>query len=109
MAALALVDDEPTILRVMSLLLSEEGWDVSTFACAEDAVEPLRRGAFAALVTDHVLPGMTGLELALQTRAVHPAMPCVVISGHPAPEGCALPWFAKPVDLDALLRVISPA
>jgi DNA-binding NtrC family response regulator len=106
--ALALVDDDPGIRRVMSLLLTEEGWAVTAFESAESALPPLLRGDFAALITDHVLPGMHGLDLARQLRAAHPATPCVVISGYSAPEGCDLPWLCKPVDFDTLLRAITP-
>ncbi len=107
--ALALVDDDPGIRRVMSLLLEEEGWVVTAFESAEAALPSLLRGDFAAVITDHVLPGMRGLDLARQLRAAHPATPCVVMSGYSAPEGCDLPWLCKPVDFDALLRAIAPA
>lgn len=107
--ALALVDDDPGIRRVMSLLLEEEGWTVTAFESAEAALPAVLRGDFAALITDHVLPGMRGLELALRLRAVYPATPCVVISGYGSPDGCEVPWLCKPVDFDALLRAITPA
>lgn len=107
--ALALVDDDPGIRRVMSLLLEEEGWAVTAFASAEAALPALLHGDFAAVITDHVLPGMRGLDLARQLRAAHPATRCVIISGHSPPEDCELPWLCKPVDFDALLQVIAPA
>lgn len=107
--AVALIDDDPGIRRVMTLLLAEEGWTVTSFESAEDALPSLLRGDFAAVVTDHVLPGMRGLDLARALRAAQPATRCVVISGYPPPEDCDFPWLCKPVDFGALLDAITSA
>lgn len=90
-------------------LVREEGWTVTAFESAEAALPAVLRGDFAALLTDHVLPGMRGLELSLRLRAVYPATPCGVIRGHGSPDGDEVPWPCKPFDLDAPLRAITPS
>lgn len=105
--ALALVDDDPLTRRALKALLEDEGWEVETFADAEGALEPLAQGRFAALVTDYVLPGIRGTELARRARDADPALRCVVISGYERPAGEELPWFMKPVDVDALVAALA--
>ncbi len=106
---LALVDDDAATRRALKVLLEEEGWRVDAFASAEDALGRLAEGGFAALVTDHVLPGIRGAELARRVRAAHGAMRCVVISGYEPPPDVELPWIRKPIDFDALLQTLDGA
>ena len=70
-AHVLVVDDDPTIADVVTILLREGGFAVekmtdSTEALARLAAEPAR---FAALVTDHDMPGIKGSELIDRARA----------------------------------------
>lgn len=106
---LALVEDDLRTQRAMSMLLEEEGWVVEAFGDASVALEALRSGDFQALVTDHVLPGMQGLDLVRVVQREHPSVRCVVVSGYDAPKeakAMGVPWLLKPVDFDALVRLI---
>lgn len=104
---LAVVDDDATTRRALQTLLEEEGWAVDTFPSAEEALAPLAAGAFDALVTDQVLPGLRGVELARRARAAHPTLRCVIISGYERPREVALSWVQKPIDFDALLAALA--
>ncbi|MFO0647672.1 MAG: response regulator [Polyangiales bacterium] len=103
---LAVVDDDAMTRRALKPLLEEEGWQVDVFASAEDALPALAREGFTALVTDNVLPGIHGLELARRVRATHASMRCVVISGYDQPSDVEVPWLRKPIDFDALLSTL---
>jgi YesN/AraC family two-component response regulator len=50
------------------------------------------------LITDHLMPGMTGVELAYAVRARHPATKILIVSGFAEVEGIdpALPRLTKP-------------
>jgi len=106
----ALVEDDTRTRQAMSTLLQEEGWQVEAFERAEQALVRLRQARFHALVTDHILPGMKGLELVLSARREDPSLRCAVISGT-SPLGDALAqgvrWFTKPVNFDALVEEIA--
>lgn len=103
---LCLVDDDAATRRALKTLLEEEGWGVEVFASAEDALAPLAGGGFAALVTDHVLPGLRGEELTRRARARQPALRCVIISGYERPPDVDVMWMKKPIDFDALVATL---
>ena len=77
------IDDEPLVRTATATMLSSLGYDVVE---AEDG----RRGwnliedglAPAIVVTDHIMPGMTGAELALRLRAERPEIAVLIISGY---------------------------
>lgn len=80
-----LVDDEPQIVRLGERTLRGEGYTVvghtdPAAALAEFRAAPLR---FDLLVTDHDMPGLAGLALAREVRTLRPALPVVLVSGHP--------------------------
>jgi CheY-like chemotaxis protein len=57
------------------------------------------------MVTDHMMPGMTGLELAAASREVRPSLPVLLATGYAElPEGTQLnlPRLAKPYHQDQL-------
>ena len=73
---------------------------------AEAALRILREGTSIDLVvTDHAMPGMTGLELAERIRAEWPTLPILLASGHaelPERSGLSIPRLAKPFRRDEL-------
>lgn len=106
----ALVEDDTRTRRVMATLLEDEGWTVEAFDRAEAALERVQRGGIEALITDHILPGMKGLELVLNARSVSPTLRCVVISGTSPLDDAVVKnvrWITKPVNFDALVAEIS--
>lgn len=109
---LALVEDDANTQRAMELLLRDEGWEVVSFSDATKALEAIRAGDFQALVTDHVLPGMQGIELVERVQREDPSVRCVIVSGYDAPpsaKSAAVRWLLKPVDFDALVRELTTA
>ena len=66
---LLVVDDNPANLKLASMLLAGEGFDVRTVADAEAATALLRAWKPAAILMDLQLPGMDGLELTRRLKA----------------------------------------
>jgi CheY-like chemotaxis protein len=76
-------------------MLTDLGYEVHEAPSAEEALRLLDEGLAPYLVvTDHLMPGLTGLDLARDLRARHPKMPVLIVSGYAAMDGIA-PGFAR--------------
>jgi PAS domain S-box-containing protein len=112
---IVLVEDEDD-LRLMAVeSLTSIGLEVEDFGCAEDALQrcqPTVDGDrdFDALVTDVILPHMSGIELVAELRRLHPGLPAVYMTGYTGardiPPDQGDPVLRKPYTPDQLrLRV----
>ncbi|HEX7871804.1 MAG TPA: MHYT domain-containing protein [Sphingobium sp.] len=100
-----LVDDEDQVRLATADMLHELGYVVVEACCAEEALDVVGSGrAFDLLLTDHLMPGMTGTELAQQMRSARPDLPVLVISGYAEARGVEvdIPRLAKPFRRDEL-------
>jgi two-component system, NarL family, capsular synthesis sensor histidine kinase RcsC len=111
---LVIVDDDPTILRLLSVTLGAGlGADVATFHSGPSALEAwptLPR--VEVLVTDLTMPEMSGFELAQKVRALQPNLPCIVLSA--VDSRIEVPAFisamlVKPCPLRTLINTIEGA
>jgi CheY-like chemotaxis protein len=75
------VDDEPNSLILRKLVLEKAGFQVITAASATQAMEVLSTRPVDLILSDQLMPGVTGTELARQVKARHPQLPVVLISG----------------------------
>lgn len=109
------VDDEPMLLELASVILEPLGYRVETFRAPETALR-----AFAAakppptlIVTDYAMPGMNGLELVAACRRVRPEQRTLLVSGTVGPEVCrgaaAKPdgFLAKPYQARQLTEAVA--
>jgi signal transduction histidine kinase/CheY-like chemotaxis protein len=76
------VEDEPAMLEVTRRLLEEGGYRVLTAAGGEEAVRLAEAHELDLLVTDVVLPGMLGREIAGRIEALRPGIGVLYMSGH---------------------------
>ncbi|MDO6414921.1 PAS domain-containing protein [Sphingomonas sp. BIUV-7] len=105
-----LVDDEDYVRLSTADMLSELGYEVIEAASAEAALTLVRRGiAPDILITDHLMPGMTGSDLARALRAEQPRLAVLIISGYAESEGVELdlPRLTKPFRRDELIASLS--
>ena len=80
------VDDEPSIVQVVGLYLENKGCVITP---AENGTEGLRlfeQQPFDLVISDRVMPEMTGDQLAAEIRARAPEMPIILITGHKGPQ-----------------------
>ena len=80
-------------------MLVDLGYEVIEAQSGEEALRLLRDGAAPdLLVTDHLMPGMSGAELAREARALRPGLPILLVSGYAEVDGIApdLPRLTKP-------------
>jgi CheY-like chemotaxis protein len=78
------VDDEPVVLRVVSMILDTAGFQVLAAPDGRAALEICKstKGPIDLLLTDVKMPGMDGLELARFFQEQRPRVPIVFMSGH---------------------------
>jgi CheY-like chemotaxis protein len=105
-----LVDDEELVRASTADMLAEMGYAVVQAVSAEEALKLVEEGlAPDVLVTDYLMPGMNGNDLAHELRCRWPALPVLLVSGFADAESIA-PDFARLVkpfrhtDLTARLR-----
>ncbi|MBI3447741.1 MAG: response regulator [Acidobacteria bacterium] len=84
------VDDEPGVREILRLVLEERGYHVLEAAGAAEAIETAAAcgSGVDLLVTDLLMPGMGGRELADRLRVLSPALKILFVTGH-APERLA--------------------
>lgn len=105
-----LVDDEELVRSSTNDMLSEIGYEVVEAASAERAMELLADGLRPdLLVTDHLMPGMTGSELARAAKAERPNLPVLIVSGYAEHAGLDsdLVALTKPFRRDELAAAIA--
>jgi CheY-like chemotaxis protein len=105
-AVILFVDDDPLIAMSTVEMLEDLGHRVIGVSSGQHALDILRsEQPVDLMVTDHMMPGMTGLELAAASREVRPSLPVLLATGYAElPEGTQLdlPRLAKPYHQDQL-------
>lgn len=94
-----LVDDEELVRMSTAEMLADLGYDVIEANSAQQALQLLDEGASPNFViTDHLMPGMSGANLALEVRARKPGLPILIVSGYTEAEEIApdFPRLTKP-------------
>ena len=78
------VDDEPEVLAALEEMLATLGYEPAGFNNSHAALEALREDPrrFDAVITDEVMPWLTGTQLAIEMRKLNPALPIVIASGY---------------------------
>ena len=81
-----IVEDEPDILKIMTLTLKQEGFNVLSADNAEDAIELAREQAekITLTVSDIILPGMNGIDMSKMLLIMNPRMKFLFMSGYSA-------------------------
>ena len=77
-----IVDDELNIRRVLAAMLAREGYEVTTAGNGEQALAVLQKTPVDAVVTDLVMPGMSGLKLLERAGVEFPDVPIIMITAH---------------------------
>jgi len=77
------VDDQEIFAEVVAAILRSEDYDTRTFQSGEDVVERLSssKDQPVVLLTDYVMPGMSGMELIIKARTMVDGLKTVLFSG----------------------------
>ena len=107
-----LVDDEELVRSSSAEMLAELGYTVVEASDAEEAITLVEAGLRPdLLVTDHLMPGMTGVELARRLKQRFPRLRALIVSGYAEAEGLApdLPRLEKPFRAAELAHMLAEA
>jgi DNA-binding response OmpR family regulator len=106
-----IIDDEPSILRLVALVLQDLGCEALQAPDAETAEQILGSARPAFIITDVRLPGIDGLELTrrVKSHAELSQTPVLLMSAFGEPPGhCGDAFLAKPFDIDGFTEFVKP-
>ena len=75
-----IVDDEPSLIELLSMAMRYEGWELSTATTGTDAVRAAREARPDAIVLDMMLPDFDGLEVMRRIRTEQPDVPVIFLT-----------------------------
>lgn len=75
------VDDEEIPRKLRGLILQKQGYRIVTAASGMQALELLDAGGIHLVLSDQMMPGMTGTELTKRVKSTWPTLPVILISG----------------------------
>ena len=113
-----LVEDEPAVLEINQAMLEYLGYQVMTAINGQEALAIYRehRTEIALILSDMVMPEMTGEALFHTLKAENPNIKMVMMSGYPLGEKGAellekgvVDWFEKPISFGPLSQVVDKA
>jgi CheY-like chemotaxis protein len=111
-----LVEDEDTVRNVVARLLKKLGYQVSSAANADEAIACFDKGdSFDLVVTDIVMPGLSGIEMSEVLKARFPELRFLFISGYTsrelgtAPTAPPEPFLPKPFTMHELAEEVRKA
>lgn len=98
------VDDEPVSLLVRTRVLEKAGYEVIPVNSAAEALEALQSRPVDLVLTDLIMPGMNGAELAREIKTQNPGLPVILFSGvNEIPEGSSTGLFVSKLEGPAFL------
>jgi len=111
--SILVVDDDPSIRKVLTAILEEKGYYVETVDTGEKAIRKSKNRFYNLALIDIRLPDMEGTELLIQMKQTVPKMVKVMITGYPSLQNAvealnkgADAYIIKPLDIDNALSVI---
>jgi two-component system response regulator AtoC len=115
-ASLLIVDDEPSIRKVLAAQLGRFGYEIFTAEDGETAVAMLAEHPVDVVITDLKMPGISGLELLAHVHELLPGTPVVLITAHGTIETAvealkkgAFDYITKPFEQEELRAAVEKA
>jgi len=116
MKTIMVIDDDKMILMILKQTLSKEGYRVLTCASGEEGIALLSTSHADLVLTDYLMPGMSGIEVLNIIRQNQPLLPIIILTGHgdvaltiKAIQLGAVDFIEKPIHSRELLEVIKRA
>ncbi|HHO52865.1 MAG TPA: response regulator [Deltaproteobacteria bacterium] len=108
---LLLIDDDDRVRRTLRRCLQQAGYEVLEAADGYQALELLKETQLVLMITDLLMPGMNGVQVAEQARALHPGIGVIYMSGYtddvlPEREAMHQAFLPKPFLPEELLAVV---
>jgi len=104
-----LIDDDPSLRRVIEYSLAESGYSVLPAASGEEGLALFQKEPCDAVITDITMPGISGMEVLVKVRKADPNVPVIVITAYGTIESAvsamkqgAFDYITKPFNRDEL-------
>ena len=104
-----IVDDEEIIRALLSEILSDEGFEVTTASDGNEAIELLNSDQFDLVISDMVMPGVGGIEVLQEAFKIDPDYAVIIITGYPSVDTAvklvnlgAADYITKPFNVDII-------
>ena len=78
-----IVDDEENILNLMKLALHSMGHKVTVCSDAENAIEKIKKETYDLVITDLMMPKLSGTEFVKKAKEISPKTDLVIMTGYP--------------------------
>ncbi len=102
------VDDEAVIADTLAIILNQAGFRATAFDRPEKAIAAQAESTPHLLISDVMMPGMTGIELAIQFRKVQPDCKVLLFSGQAATADLLEKARAERYDSELLSKPLHP-
>jgi len=116
MKTILVIDDDKMILMILKQTLSKEGYRVSTAASGEEGIAMLASSNTDLVLTDYMMPGMSGIEVLNVIKQNQPLLPVIMLTGHgdvaltiKAIQLGAVDFIEKPIHSKELIEIIKRA
>ena len=83
-----LIDDQPDVLNILTLMVRRAGWCAESFVAASDFLKAFRTDRPGCLVMDLRMPGTSGVELQKELMAISNPLPIIVVTGYADLSDC---------------------
>ncbi|MGD8709001.1 MAG: sigma 54-interacting transcriptional regulator [Ectothiorhodospiraceae bacterium] len=110
------VDDDPGVLRLLSIRLRSQGYEVTTAESGEEALSNFAGVRPHLVITDLRMDGMDGMTLFQELRRKHPTLPVIILTAHgsipeavEATKNGVFGFVTKPFEAPALLQQVDSA
>lgn len=111
-----LVDDDPDLLKLLSIRLTSAGYQAELASSAEQALANIALARPRVVITDLRMPGMDGMALFQHLHVKDPSLPVILLTAHgtipdavQATQSGVFAYLTKPYDPKALLQLIERA
>lgn len=115
-ASILIVEDDPSLRRIMQLRMSHNGFRVLCSDSAEEALAVMDREPIDLVLSDLMLPGLSGIELLKQVKSQFPSTAVIVLTAFGTVETAveamksgAFDYLTKPVDAEELMLTVERA
>lgn len=81
--SILLIDDEVSILEILTAMLTDEGYDLRTTGSGQEGLKILKESPnFSLIISDQMMPGMTGVQFFAKARVICPDAMRVLLTGY---------------------------
>ena len=113
---LLIVEDEETLRESLKRVFQREGYQVEAVGSAEQALELFEEGFYDLIITDIILPGITGIEMLKRVKEINPDQNVIIITAYASLETAvetlragAYDYIVKPIIHEEIKQIVKNA